>query len=481
MSSISINNNNKESSSRKSLRRQSSSGLNSISGLEDGTIAIGIDWGSYNARVGIYDEQLQHPSVVSNHDGHRMTKVVLEEPPLSEEGAAAIGNNENSPEAKFYQGLMDLAASAAHTKDLHVVVSVPNSVDDTWIQTALREQDPTKPSEGLLSNARIITEAAAVCLAYEKDDTTEDVDETIEPTTTLVIDGGNRGIKATLVSKTSSGIWKLDVDEQILKEVNATSLIEPLGQFVAQQFTMKHRFPRGEVWESKKARTKIMNACMVGLKTLYINKSSAPIHVDGLYEGIDYQVSVSKPKWEHLSGKLVRATKEFLTKFNTDNPNIDRVLISGGLFTWLTPIVQGVFGNKVQQPTTYFDPSEAIAMGCTKQAYYNLESSTILPTATTTTINVPIAPVSIGIVVVGDDENKKDKILIEKGTPLPAMVVTQPLSNTTNTSSFEVWQKEPTSKALCKIEELTDLSTLKLQMTKTGALRVWVDGETLAF
>jgi molecular chaperone DnaK (HSP70) len=468
-------------SSRTSLSRQAST-VSSATG-ESTTIAIGIDLGSFNCRIGMYDDTKQHPVVVSNRDGHRTTHIILD---------AEIEDPIKQKEA-FFQRIMTLAVDAAHTKDLHVVVSVPNNNQcEEWTKVLLQDKS---------FNARVITEAAAVCLAYENDESTATTTES--PTTTpssssssstrtLIIDGGAQAIKATILSQTSNGLWKLEQAEETLTTVNGNALLEPLAKFIAQQFELKHRFPRGEVWEnSKKARTKIFQACQVGLKTLYINNSSVTIHVDGLYEGIDYQVAVSKPKWEHLSGKLVRETKAFLAKYK--DCSCDRVLLSGGLFTWLTPIVKGIFGDKLQTNTSYFDPSEAIAMGCTKQAYYHLAESSPstsgsnnIPTDCTTTLDVPLAPVSIGIGPrrenkdddnTTNDDNTNGGVLIEKGTPLPAMVTQTSLPST----SLELWQWEPTSKALCKLEELTDSSVLKLQMTTKGQLRVWVDGETLVF
>eukprot|EP00339_Tiarina_fusa_P030003 CAMPEP_0117033890 /NCGR_PEP_ID=MMETSP0472-20121206/24179_1 /TAXON_ID=693140 ORGANISM="Tiarina fusus, Strain LIS" /NCGR_SAMPLE_ID=MMETSP0472 /ASSEMBLY_ACC=CAM_ASM_000603 /LENGTH=317 /DNA_ID=CAMNT_0004742929 /DNA_START=253 /DNA_END=1203 /DNA_ORIENTATION=+ len=296
-------------SSRSSLSRQAST-VSSSAGGNNGTIAIGIDLGSFNARIGMYDETLQHPVVVSNRDGHRTTQVELDaeiEDPVERKAA-------------FFERIMDLAADAAHTKDLHVVVSVPNSrVDDEWTKVLLQDK---------AFNARVITEAAAVCLAYERDeeeegevadeenDTSNTTTTTPTHTRTLIIDGGARAVTATILSKTSTtNIWKLDRAEESLDTVNGNALLEPLAKFVAQQFELKHRFPRGEVFQSKKAKTKIYQACQVGLKTLYINNASVTIHVDGLYEGIDFQVAVSKPKWEHLSWTLVGETKAFLEKY----------------------------------------------------------------------------------------------------------------------------------------------------------------------
>merc|ERR1712195_341932 len=107
------------------------------------------------------------------------------------------------------------------------------------------------------------------------------------------------------------------------------ALVETLGQSVAQQFEIKNRFPRGEVWQSKKARAKLQNACENGLTTLQIN-NTLTIHVDSLYEGMDCSVTIGKGKWDHLSSKIVNNAKTFLKEIAATSPsstdkNIDTV------------------------------------------------------------------------------------------------------------------------------------------------------------
>jgi molecular chaperone DnaK (HSP70) len=398
-------------------------------------VAIGIDLGSWNVRVATFDEALNHPVAIHNRDGHRSTRVLLHD--------TETVTAENL-QAFFRQRVMHLATDSAHTKDLNVFTSIPSeeAVDAKWL-TILKKF------------GGVITEAAAVCLAYD------DVINPKDGQQILILDGGANGLKATFLQN-KNGLLSRQAF-QSLSAVNGTALVDALAQSVAQQFEQKNRFPRGEVWESRKAKSKLQRACEAGLKTLQIN-NTVTIHVDGLYEGVDCQVSISKPKWDHLSSKLATQAKQFLSQL----PDADLVLLSGNLHTWLKPIASGIFKEKLVSSSS-IDPSEAVALGCARQAYWNLSSSE--EKSTEPTMKVQVAPISIGI-----KKNPEGEVtMIDRGTPLPAMV-THTLEGS---SSIELWQLQPQPKQLATLADLDDSSTLKLHLSQQGKLKIWVNGESL--
>lgn len=430
------------------------------------TVAVGIDLGSYNARVATFDDHSNQPVCAHNSDGRRTTRVIL---PAD---GGVFGSNKNTvpvtPEkldSFINETLMPLAHDAAHTKDLSVVASIPNgdSIPEEWL-AALRQ-----------SGRGVITEAAAVCLAYDLeggDATTNNSNKRI-----LVVDGGASSLKAAVLRGTSNGLWCLETSKKT-DSVNGEALVETLGQSVAQQFEIKHRFPRGEVWQSKKARAKLQRACENGLTTLRIN-NTLTIHVESLYEGMDCQVTISKAKWDHLSSKLVKNAKEFLASTAEEaGSDVDTVLLSGNMHSWLKPMVQSVFPGKLL--SSGIDPSEAIAIGCTKQANWNLRHPRQAGDAKipTTTLEVPMSPVAIAIV-------QKDNVVIEAGTPLPALVNYELSSSKAaeeeekSQSSVEIWQVQPTEKHLATLSDLSTNSTIRMLLTESKRLRIAVDGESI--
>lgn len=403
-----------------------------MTAITENTIAVGIDVGSENARVATYDKNLKHPVVCANHDGHRETKVMWEDEAVTTTGAL---------KSFFEEKALGLASSAAHTKDLSVVTSISSDAKEGW-------------AEILQQFGAVITEGAAVCLAFGVDAS--------KCQTVLVLDGGASALKASIMEGTSGGLW-VQKSYQTLDSVNGAAIVEPLAQSVAQQFEQKCRFPRGEVWQSKRARAKLLKACEASLSS-FQRLTNVSIHVDGLYEGMDCNVSISKPKWEHLSSKLANQVKVFCGEYKDQ---VDTVLVCGNLHDWMMPILKGIFGPDKLRPAS-FDPSEAIALGCTIQAQLNMENqleNQADPTTRNPTLSVPCCPISIGL--------KDGATLISEGTPLPCQVETTVEPG----KDVEIIQLTPSAKTLAKLEEVEATTTLQLQLTTHGRLRICVNGK----
>ena len=412
--------------------------------------AVGMDVGSYNARVATYDEALDHPVIVNNHDGNRFTRASVDD--------QAVLHMKDTPELQkeFVQGtLLQLACDSVHAPvaSMRVVMACPPNTE-----TALQACLPKDACVG------IITEAAAICAAYEP---------AANNKTILVVDGGASGLKVSVVRQTSSGgeqpVWSL-VQQEINTNVSGPKLISSLAMHIAQQFETKNRFNKGEVWASKKVQKKLLKECESTLSTLAQGATMVTIHVDGLYEGMDCQVQVSKPRWEMLSGKLATSAKDTLKKIAAaeNAPSIDTVLLSGNLHAWLKPICESVFSGLVETAAG-FDPAEAICLGCAKQAYWNTQMET---TTMTPTQDVKLSPVSIGV----DDEDSNTTVLIEMGTPLPAFGCHKADGET---KQITLWQVEPTRKQLANIANYSGSQQLRVQLSESGELSIAVGGETL--
>jgi len=506
----------KKSSSTKSFTSVASASKSSTSGK---TVAVGIDLGSYNARVAYFDDDyLNHPVVANNNDGRRTTRVVMSAE-LNDCGSDS--NNSNNKKNNtvpvtvtnldqfLNEEIIPLAKDAAHTKDVSVIVSIPNDDPNDDDGTILKEYLKVLQQSG---KRGVITEAAAICLAYDLDK------DATNNRRILVVDGGASGLKIALLRATSNGLWCLESTKKT-QSVTGEALVETLGQSVAQQFEIKNRFPRGEVWQSKKARTKLQKACENGLTTLQIN-NTLTIHVESLYEGIDCSVTIGKGKWDHLSSKIVNNAKTFLKEIaaaaaattsssstdNNDSNNIDTVLLSGNMHAWLKPMIQSIFPGKLLSSNN-IDPAEAICIGCTIQANWNLnhpqqedllesiiessnsnDNENMIPT----TLDVPMSPIAIAIgCIINNNGNRRnnDNIVIDTGTPLPALVNYDFLppkseeqkeeSSSSSSSSIEIWQVKPTEKHLATLSDMTEPSTIRMLLTESKKLRIAVGEETI--
>jgi len=353
--------------------------------------AVGIDWGSVNARVASWPEESLSPEVCHNDMGHRST-------PVSEDDC--------------WSKLLLMA----HTKEEPLVVTTMSGKEDCYQ----------------------ISPAAATCLAYA---VTDDI-------SVWVIDGGASGVHATRLD-CKSGMYHI-TEEKSLSSVSGPAFVDLFGQAIATQFEQSCRLPRGDVWASKKARAKLQRQCPSALKTLYRNSKSVMLHVDGLYEGMDCSVNMSMPKWEHLSRPLVDKVQAFLKEL-AQTP-VDKVLLTGQLHSWLSPMVEKAFPGKMQAPS--FDPVEAIAIGSAIHARVLVEEE--MPTTKERTCQVPVAPSAI---VFNEVE------WIAAGTPLPCRKTVD------ISESGKLMQSGAFEKDLLQID-VDEAVTVQLHWSASGALRL---------
>lgn len=524
-------------------------------------IPVGIDLGSWNARIATYDEGLDHSVMVYNKDGHRTTRAAV----VVDDDSGGSNNNADNNTVNVLDLIRDhVQQDGDDSKSNKLIVNFLNQIlglacdsshapiDRMRVVTSLAydgqydgQKSPSSSTAAVLRSCLdgdscigFCYEPIAVCLAY---------DPSPELKHLLVVDGGASGLKVSMVkqiplpaasasmgtndpgsessSSSPSVVWSI-VHHQSTTEVSGSHLVEQMGMFVAQQFETKHRFPKGEVWSSKKVQRKLVKACEPGLLTLY-QSNNVTIHVDGLYEGMDCQVSISKPRWEMTSSKLANQAKDLIKRVISDSgiTSVDGVFLSGNLHSWLRPLVDSALKSSLSgeislneiMKVASFDPSEAVALGCAKQAYYNLSMlengdgddddndgndekeetfKSLSPQQ-----EVLVSPVSIGFSArqTTTDEKQADDsdsdgitttTLIERGTPLPAVASFR--SGAGGNGSCEVgfpmtvWQLEPCKKQLAVLDNSSSDNcdnnsgkglTVRVQLTRTGQLTIAAGGK----
>lgn len=440
-------------------------------------VAVGIDVGSFNSRMSTYDERLEHPTIVNNPNGNRFTRSLVED--------QCIFTNPDLQKEFLSNQVLPHICDASHQplSQLRVVLAVPTasaSAADESSENHVLSSIPESNRIGLIS------EASAICLAYHDEDNWNTSNETV-----LVVDGGASGVKLSLLKQSqstdSSPLWTI-LKQDINTAVSGQALTEMLGQFVAQQFEQKCRFPKGEAWSSKKVRKKLQSHSEVALNSFSKGANNATIHVDGLYEGMDCQVLLSKPRWDMLSGSLknsIKASLKAIIGQDDARHSVDSVLLAGNLHAWLKPICEEIFGPGLLETPNGFDPAEAICFGCAKQAYYNLsnEVSTLQPTT-----KVSVSPVSIAI-----EENEGESratsgnptILIPKGSPLPAFARYKSATNgspdeeetkSESATILSILQLEPARKELASLENAQG-QAVRIQLSEDGKLSIAVGNE----
>jgi len=426
-------------------------------------VAFGLDISSLFCRVAIASQ-----GVVSNTQGARYTPglVAKEEEGSSNEyifGDAAqrlsshktlsVAIQEEPEAAKaFLAYLIQLAAdNAAVTVDrLRLTVSIPTGLEEENITMWLNLV--TAAAKSLISDKKkrkqdfvvgVVNREVAACLAYEIE----------KNETVLVVDMDGRDVLSMALMACENSGWYLQQQYETVDKVSGPVMVELLANFVATQFERQQRIPRGEVMGRKKARNKLLKEAERVL--LSGSSGSMEFMLDGLFEGIDCHLTVSKPRWEMIKGSLFRDVEVALT-MKKESGFITSVLCSGAWSPLLLPSLQKIFGNIVRLAGA--TPEESVVLGCAKQAAFSLQKEGMAPTLMPT-VTVPASPVSIGI-------SEGDEFLISEGTPLPA--------KTTYTISkpCKLLQFSPRKKELANLEGIEGETIVTVELSIEGQLSI---------
>jgi molecular chaperone DnaK (HSP70) len=456
--------------------------------MSDAKVAVGIDVGSSQARVAVCAND--SPRVVSNTLGHRSTLALTalengdsyvfgdaalrllqkEKKPMPTVRDILISDNEEESAAceAFLRFQASLASDAMATTlgQLRVILSVPvdasseyvdslKGVTEAGIKSAIEDKKQRKHHFVV----GVITDPAAVCIAHRLTDSSSALRSNI-----LVIDAGASGLSIShLSSNGTSRIFSL-VSHRRLEEVSGQALVALLAKHVASQFERKNRIPTGDVWDSKKTRFKLLQACEPALQSL--KTSTIHITIDGLYEGMDCHVEISKPRWEMVSGPLLRQAQAFLQEFESLQP--DTVLLAGSGASFVGPSVDKTFPD-CYRGISNIAPEEAVALGSARHAASCLEHD-IVKLTTPTQDEVVLSPVAIGI---GTSEHDLETI-IGKGTPLPAHVV----HTMDSPASCSIWQLLPCPKRVADLDDLPNDKNVEVlvELSVKGTLSIAVQG-----
>jgi L1 cell adhesion molecule like protein len=154
----------------------------------------------------------------------------------------------------------------------------------------------------------IITDPAAVCIAHglteiEPTGIVDFAASKKEATSSswkhaLIIDWGASGLTATHVNRTSSNSSLIAIVRHVTEtSCSGTAIVSALAAHCASMFERKNRV--SGVLDSKKSYHRLELACESAVRTL----SRAPtvtVAIDGLFEGIDMNVPISKPRFDML-------------------------------------------------------------------------------------------------------------------------------------------------------------------------------------
>ena len=405
---------------------------------------------------------------ISKDPSSTVRELVRSASSISEEEVAA---EKTANAAAFFSHLTDLAcdASSSHPSTLRTVVSVPvaSTPEEQIGIIASVERGVTNALIARLSSKEakvqrkkcgeedpfvmgIITDPAAVCIAHglTEIEHTGIVDFAASKQETssswkhaLVIDWGASGLTATHVNRMSSNSSLIAIVRHVTEtSCSGTAIVAALASHCASMFERKSRV--SGVLDSKKAYHRLEMACESAVRTL----SRAPtvtVAVDGLFEGIDMNVPISRPRFDMLMGGILQKAENLLQTFAAEAAvEFDVVLLAGNVCDM--PSASNLIRTKLFPNANCgrgdVPPDEAIAIGCARHAASLLSCDTHYRhggkrmdgnAAGPAARKVKVCPITIGLCLI---ENAKvngdvDEIItersipvIEMGQPLPANV-----------------------------------------------------------
>jgi len=210
---------------------------------------------------------------------------------------------------------------------------------------------------------RIINEPTAAAIAYGLDRMTQEGERNVLifdlgggtfDVTLLTIDGGIFEVKAT------AGDTHLGGEDFDSRMVN---------HFV-DEFKRKNKGK--DLTSSQRALRRLRTAAERAKRTLSAS-AQATIEIDSLFDGIDFQSTITRARFEELCGDLFRSTlapvERVLTDAKMDKRQVHDVVLVGGStrIPKVQQLVSDFFGGKELNKS--INPDEAVAYGAAVQAF----------------------------------------------------------------------------------------------------------------
>ena len=292
------------------------------------------------------------------------------------------------------------------TAEAYLGEEVKNAVITVPAYFNYQQRQATKDA-GVISGLnvlRIINEPTAAAIAYglgKKSDKEQNV---------LIFDLGGGTFDVSL----------LTIDDGIF-EVKATAGDTHLGwedfdnrllEHFVREFKRKHK---KDLTKNDRALRRLRTACERAKRTLS-SSSKASIEIDSLFEGIDFNTSVTRARFEDLCSDYFRNTLQPVEKVLRDSGmsknQVDEIVLVGG--STRIPKIQELITNffNGKEPCKSINPDEAVAYGAAVQASILGGDNNDI---TKDILLIDVTPLSLGIETSGEVMTK----IIERNSTIP--------------------------------------------------------------
>jgi len=282
----------------------------------------------------------------------------------------------------------------------NAVVTVPAYFNDS-------QRQATKDAGAIsgLNVLRIINEPTAAAIAYG-------LDQKGEEKNVLIFDLGGGTFDVSL----------LTIEEGIF-EVKATAGDTHLGgedfdnrmvDYFLQDFKRRHR---KDMSENQRALRRLRTACERAKRTLS-SSTQAHIEIDSLYDGIDFNSTITRARFEDLCmdyfKKCMEPCEKVLRDAKIAKNAVDEIVLVGG--STRIPKVQAMLSEffNGKEPCKSINPDEAVAYGATVQAA--ILSGADKSEKLSELLLLDVTPLSLGLETAGGVMTT----LIKRNTTVPA-------------------------------------------------------------
>jgi len=311
-----------------------------------------------------------------------------------------------------------------------------------------------------------------------------------------MVDWNDKGLSLSLLSALGSSRMYRVTHHRLLTEWSRMAMVRIMVSQVATTFARTHRLCAQDVQDHFKARSKLTMACLSALPSLQQNNTT--VTLDGLYDGLDCHVPISKPRWDMWMAPIFRGAKQAVQDFlkhataNHEQPTL--VLQAGSVCQMqaATTMLKELFPNNElllnstnnnNNNKNILSSEEVIAKGCARQAAACLmlssleEETPCVHHHTPRLASVPTSPISL-VVAVKDTRCE----VLKKGTPLPALVthtITMQNDDDDDDDDENVLLCQDT-KVLARIPTTTTTATMELTigLSVSGKLKLSVNGSS---
>jgi L1 cell adhesion molecule like protein len=148
-----------------------------------------------------------------------------------------------------------------------------------------------------------------------------------------------------------------------------------LVEYCLDDFKRKHKLdlPKNCSEQMKKIRSRVKSACERAKRTLS-SATVSNVEIDSLYDGIDFNISLTRAKFESLCGDLflkgINPLDQALRDAKMSKSQIDEIVLVGGStrVPKVRELLANYFNKDVNKLCNSINPDEAVAYGAAVQA-----------------------------------------------------------------------------------------------------------------